>query len=48
MRTALGLMIRGEEVFIKRVLETDILEDHEYLELTPIDFMINYKEPLAR
>ena len=42
MKTALGLMVRGEDAFIKRVIETDTLEEHEYLELSPIDFMINY------
>jgi hypothetical protein len=48
MKTALGLMIKGENAFIKRVIETDSLEEYEYLELSPIDFMINYQEPIQR
>jgi hypothetical protein len=43
MKTVLGIMIRGEEAFIKRVIDVDSLEENEYLELAPIDFMINYQ-----
>lgn len=35
-------MIRGEDLFIKRVIDVDTLDESEYLELAPVDFMINY------
>lgn len=35
-------MIRGEESFIKRVIDADTLSENDYAELAPIEFMINF------
>jgi len=48
MKTALGITLRGEQACIKRFIDTDTFDENDDEDLSPIDFIINYAEPIGR
>lgn len=46
MKTALGIMLRGESASVKRFLDSDSQDEEggEEQDMSPVDFVISYAE----